>query len=44
VEYWCTGHRAYFERELGALGMKPSGDMPLVCERFEVLYSSAPFA
>lgn len=38
LEYWRTGHWAYFERELGPLGRVPSGDVPLVCERFEVLY------
>jgi uncharacterized protein YhfF len=40
LDYWRAGHWAYFERELCALGLKPSGDMPLVCERFEVVYPS----
>jgi len=39
LDYWRCGHWAYFERELGALGMAPQADMPLVCERFEVVYA-----
>lgn len=41
LEYWRAGHWAYFERELVSIGKAPSGDMPLVCERFEVLYSTS---
>jgi uncharacterized protein YhfF len=35
---WRAGHWAYFDRELTALGSKPSGDMPLVCERFSLVF------
>lgn len=28
-----------YERECRSLGMTPSEDMPLICERFEVMYS-----
>jgi uncharacterized protein YhfF len=42
LEYWRAGHWAYFDRELTARGSKPSGDMPLVCERFSLVFPSDP--
>jgi uncharacterized protein YhfF len=35
---WREGHWRYFERTLTSIGRKPSEEMPLVCERFRVLY------
>jgi uncharacterized protein YhfF len=35
---WRKGHWRYFERTLAAIGKRPTEDMPLVCERFRVLY------
>jgi uncharacterized protein YhfF len=40
LEYWRAGHWAYFERELAGLGLKATPDMPVVCERFEVVFRS----
>ena len=37
-EYWRTGHQAYFTRELASYGREASEDMPVVCERFEVVF------
>jgi uncharacterized protein YhfF/GNAT superfamily N-acetyltransferase len=38
LEYWRTGHRAYFGRECARIGMGPSASMPVVCECFKVVY------
>ncbi len=35
---WREAHWAFFSRELAQLGMTPSEDMPVVCERFEKVY------
>ncbi|WP_275003181.1 ASCH domain-containing protein [Promicromonospora iranensis] len=37
LESWRTGHEAYFRRNLPE-GREFSTDMPVVCERFELLY------
>ncbi|MCP2267339.1 ASCH domain-containing protein [Promicromonospora thailandica] len=37
LESWRAGHEAYFRRTLGE-GREFTPDMPLVCERFELLY------
>jgi uncharacterized protein YhfF len=37
LESWRAGHEAYFRRTLGE-GREFSEDMPVVCERFELLY------
>lgn len=37
LESWRTGHEAYFRRNLPE-GREFSPDMPVVCERFELLY------
>jgi uncharacterized protein YhfF len=39
LEYWRKVHWDYFSRTLAAIGRAPSGEMPLVCERFRLLYS-----
>lgn len=38
--YWREVHWAYFVRELAELGREATRDMPVVCERFEVVYRS----
>lgn len=40
LEYWREGHWRYFTRELATFGRTPEPDMPIVCERFEVVYPS----
>lgn len=37
LESWRSGHAAYFGRECARLGREFSPDMPVVCERFEVV-------
>jgi uncharacterized protein YhfF len=41
---WRAGHWAYFTRECAVLGLTPSEDMPVVLERFELLYPKRPGA
>ncbi|MGF1645438.1 MAG: ASCH domain-containing protein [Kineosporiaceae bacterium] len=36
---WLRGHEAYFRRVLPGLGVEFSDDLPVVFERFEVVYS-----
>jgi uncharacterized protein YhfF len=38
LEYWRDVHWTYFARELTELGLEATPDMPVVCERFEVLF------
>ena len=38
LEYWRSEHTKYFSRVLPKIGRTFSEDMPLVCERFKVLY------
>lgn len=38
--YWRDVHWAYFSRECQSLGKEPSPGMPIVCERFEVVYAA----
>lgn len=38
LAYWRDVHWEHFVRELTELGLKASEDMPVVCERFEVVY------
>jgi uncharacterized protein YhfF len=44
LEYWRESHWNYYTRELLAFGRTPDPDMPVVCERFELVYPlhSAP--
>ncbi|WP_077622647.1 ASCH domain-containing protein [Sediminibacillus massiliensis] len=35
--YWKTVHEKFFMDELGQLGLEFSEDMPLVCERFQLV-------
>ena len=36
--YWWDGHVRFFTEDLAAYGLEFSEDMPLVCERFEVVF------
>ena len=38
LEYWRDGHWRYFSQELAGFGRSPEPDMPVVCERFEVVF------
>jgi uncharacterized protein YhfF len=38
LAYWRRAHEAFFGRECLRLGRPPATDMPVVCERFEVVY------
>ena len=39
LEYWRDAHWRFFSRTLPNTGRDPSTDMPLVCERFRVIYN-----
>lgn len=39
LEYWRKAHWAFFSRTLAKIGRQPAPDMPLVCQRFRVIYS-----
>ena len=41
LEYWRGAHWAFFTRELRGTGREPRPDMPIVCERFEVVFGGA---
>ena len=38
LEYWREAHKNYFSRVLPKIGKEFSEEMPLVCERFRVIY------
>jgi uncharacterized protein YhfF len=38
LEYWREAHWRFFSRTLPNIGKVPAMDMPLVCERFRVVY------
>ena len=38
LEYWREAHWRFFSRTLPSIGKEPETDMPLVCERFHVVY------
>jgi uncharacterized protein YhfF len=38
LEYWREAHWRFFSRTLSNIGKTPTSDMPLVCERFRVVY------
>jgi len=42
LDYWRRVHWACFSRELAAIGKRPEETMPVVCERFEVVYVGEP--
>jgi len=46
LDYWRDAHQTFFSRTLPKIGKQFSEDMPLVCERFKLIYkaNSAPSA
>jgi uncharacterized protein YhfF len=38
LEYWREVHWLFFSRTLPNIGKEPATDMPLVCERFRLVY------
>ena len=38
LEYWREAHWRFFARTLPGIDKEPAMDMPLVCERFRVIY------
>lgn len=38
LDYWHEAHWEYFSRRCEAIGREPSEHMPVVCERFEVVW------
>jgi len=38
LAYWRAAHWRFFTRECTAVGRTPQEDMPIVCERFRVVY------
>ena len=38
LDYWREAHKNYFSRVLRKIGKEFSEDMPLVCERFRIIY------
>lgn len=38
LDYWREVHWDYFSRRCAALGIEPSLEMPVNCERFQLLY------
>lgn len=38
LESWREGHKRFFTRTLAPIGRNFSEDMPLICERFRVIY------
>ena len=40
LEYWRKAHWEYFSRRCEALGREPSEYMPVVCERFRVVWDN----
>ena len=38
LQYWREAHWAYFSRRCEALGRRPSDDMPVILERFALIY------
>jgi len=41
LHYWREAHWAYLGRECARIGRAPDQRMPVVCERFEVVYPKA---
>lgn len=40
LAYWRSAHEAYFGRECRRIGRTPDPRMPVVCERFRLVYRS----
>lgn len=41
LEYWREGHWRFFTLDLAQFGLEPHPKMPVVCERFEVVWPAA---
>jgi uncharacterized protein YhfF len=41
LDYWREAHQAAFSRTLASIGRAFTSDMPVVCERFEVVFGEA---
>ncbi|HJS52243.1 MAG TPA: ASCH domain-containing protein [Pyrinomonadaceae bacterium] len=41
LDYWRGVHWDYFSRQCIELGIQPSETMPVICERFELLYPTS---
>jgi len=41
LDYWRDGHWRYFTRELAQIDRQATPDMPVVCERFELVYPTS---
>jgi uncharacterized protein YhfF len=39
LRYWREVHEAFFERECARIGRKADAEMPVLCERFAVVWS-----
>jgi len=39
LDYWREVHWAFFAEECKSIGREPTEDMPVVCERFRLIYS-----
>jgi len=44
LEYWQGAHRRFFSRTLPGIRHRFSEDMPLVCERFRVIYKQNSYS
>jgi len=42
LEYWRRAHEAFFGRECKRIGRTPEPGMPVVCERFQVVFKCLP--
>ena len=39
LDHWKRGHWAFFSKTLPLIGREPSPEMPVLCERFKVIYT-----
>ena len=42
LAYWRAAHWSYFSRRCAALGRAPNEDMPVILERFALIYPTGP--
>ena len=42
LDHWRECHWRVFAEELAAIGRVPQPDMPVVCERFELVFPAGP--
>jgi uncharacterized protein YhfF len=41
LDHWRKVHEAFFGRECERIGRSPDPDMPVVCERFQVVFKAS---